>query len=62
MNFCPPAPSGVETLGGIVARRATIKSRRRDFAQSRFEFCPKDTANQKKRLLARPLRGLASQF
>jgi uncharacterized protein YdcH (DUF465 family) len=33
-----------ETLGGIVAPRATIRSQRQDFVQSRFEFCPKDTA------------------
>ncbi|OQX82131.1 MAG: hypothetical protein B6D56_00010 [Candidatus Omnitrophica bacterium 4484_70.1] len=46
-----------ETLGGIVAHRATIKSlprrefillrgQRRDFVQNGFEFCPKGTANK----------------
>jgi len=33
-----------ETLGGIVAHRATIKSQRQDFRQKKFGFCPKDTA------------------
>ena len=28
-------------VGGIVARRATIKCQHRDFVQNRFEFCPK---------------------
>jgi len=31
-------------LGGIVARRATIKNQHQDFVQNRFEFCPKGTA------------------
>jgi len=34
-----------ETLGVIVARRATIKNRRQDFVQKKFGFCPKGTAN-----------------
>jgi len=33
-------------VGGIVARRAAIKSQRRDFVQNKFGFCPKGTANQ----------------
>jgi hypothetical protein len=40
-----PPKAEAETLGGIVARRATIKCQHRDFVQNRFEFCPKDTAN-----------------
>jgi hypothetical protein len=35
-----------ETLGGIVASRAPIKSRRQDFVQNRFGFCPKGTNKQ----------------
>jgi len=38
-NFCGLCPpSGGEPLGGIVARRATIKSRNPDFRQKKFGF------------------------
>jgi len=30
-----------EIPGGVIARRATIKSHRRDFVQNRFKFYPK---------------------
>ena len=43
--FCS-AVRRAETLGGIVALRATIKIQRQDFVQSKFGFCPKGTANQ----------------
>jgi len=48
----------VREPSGFPARRLRrrAKIQRRGFAQSRFEFCPKDTASWKKRLLARPLR------
>jgi len=34
----PTGQAGGEPLGGIVARRATIKSRNPDFRQKRFGF------------------------
>jgi len=40
----PPERRQAETLGGIVARRATIKSQYPDFRQKKFELRPKDTA------------------
>ena len=69
MNFCPPAVprsgTGAETLGGIVARRATIKSECQDFGRNRFGFCPKGTANFQNsdfgRLLPRPRFARARQ-
>jgi len=54
-NFCPLA--GFGRWVGVRLSKATtqIRIQRRGFVQSRFEFCPKDTASQKKRLLAHPL-------
>ena len=52
-------------LGGIVARRATIKSQCQDFGRNRFGFCPKGTANFQNsdfgRLLPRPRFARARQ-
>jgi hypothetical protein len=41
-------------------RSAAIKIRNPDFHQKKFGFYPKGTANQKKRLLARPRLRFAS--